>query len=250
MKFGQTLRQAVYEPWKDYYVDYAKLKKLLREDDSASSSPAGRKDDTWTDEDAEAFYAELTNVQLEKVQSFHKDTYTRLRDRTSRCEAKLDPIAADIKAEDGGESGDRAMTNGEGKKPVPSEEEKKKMLREVSEELDSITKEISELEKYSRINYTGFLKIAKKHDRKRGGRISVRSPLQSLLVKVPFNKEDYSPLLYRISAMYSFVRQQLEGSQSDRAMSLGESLGPGGETYKSHKCKEIQVSFTSYTDWG
>lgn len=232
MKFGQTLRQAVYPPWKEYYVDYNKLKKLLREDDSASGSPNGQKDDVWTDEDAENFYAELTNVQLEKVQNFHKDTYQKLRDRTSKCEAKLDPVASNIKVE-GGET--RTLPGANGKKPVPSDDEKKRTLKEVSDELDSITREISELEKYSRINYTGFLKIAKKHDRKRGGRVSVRGPLQSLLVKVPFNKEDYSPLLYRISAMYSFVRQQLEGKEA----SLSFSEAPtGGETYTSHKCKD------------
>jgi len=235
MRFGQTLRQAVYEPWKDYYVDYSKLKKLLREDDSASSSPSGRKEDTWTDQDAENFYAELTNVQLEKVQNFHKDTYQKLRDRTSKCEAKLEPIAGSVKAENG-ESNDKSMTNGEGKKPAPSEEEKNKILKEVSAELDGITKEVSELEKYSRINYTGFLKIAKKHDRKRGGRVSVRSPLQSLLAQVPFNKEDYSPLLYRVSAMYSFVRQQLDGNDNrSSVVSLGETAG--GDSYTSHKCR-------------
>lgn len=173
----------------------------------------------------------------EKVQEFHKQTYQKLRDRTSKCEAKLDPVATSIKSEDGEpeeQSGSDGNGNGNGKKPVPSDQEKQRILKEVLEELDNITKETNELEKYSRINYTGFLKIAKKHDRKRGGRVSVRSPLQSLLVRVPFNKEDYSPLLYRLSSMYSFVRQQLDGKQ--RPMSMAESF-TGGEEYRSQKCK-------------
>lgn len=239
MRYGQTLRQAIYEPWKDYYIDYSKLKKLLRED---SESPDGRKDDTWTDQDAENFYAELTNVQLEKVQNFHKDTYQKLRDRTSKCEARLEPIAGSKKSENG-DASDKSMSNGEGKRPEPSEEEKNQILKEVSDELDGITKEINELEKYSRINYTGFLKIAKKHDRKRGGRVSVRSPLQSLLAQVPFNKEDYSPLLYRVSAMYSFVRQQLDGNDIRASTTtLGETSG--GDTYSAQKCKLISEHLT------
>ncbi|PNS20455.1 Vacuolar transporter chaperone 4 [Sphaceloma murrayae] len=233
MRFGQTLRQAVYSPWKDYYIDYTKLKKLLREDDSAASSPTRPADDKWTDDDAEKFYNELVNVQLEKVQNFHRDTYQKLRDRTSKVEQKLDPIASVVKTSEGDDSNKADQkTAGEGKKAVLSEEEKKAVLRDALKELDGITKEISELEKYSRINYTGFLKIAKKHDRKRGGRISVKSPLKSMLVKVPFNKEDYSPLLYRISTTYSFVRQQLEGKEP--GLSFSDSQ-PGGESYTSHK---------------
>ena len=31
MKFGTTLRRSVYSPWKAQYIDYDKLKKLLKE---------------------------------------------------------------------------------------------------------------------------------------------------------------------------------------------------------------------------
>ncbi|KAF2154877.1 SPX-domain-containing protein [Myriangium duriaei CBS 260.36] len=238
MRFGKTLRQAVYEPWRDYYIDYEKLKKLLREDDSAASSPTRAGDQAWTDQDAEKFYHELANVQLEKVQNFHKEMYQKLSDRAAKCEANLDPIAAAVKQDDQGTStgeqqgASQSQSNGEGKRPAMSEGERDRVLKDTLKELDSITKEISELEKYSRINYTGFLKIAKKHDRKRGGRISVKSPLQSLLVKVPFNKEDYSPLLYRISAMYSFARQQSDSKSNGRSFSDAQAAG---QTYTSHK---------------
>lgn len=45
MRFETTLQRAVYQPWKDEYLDYHKLKVLLREDDSAPGH-----DDSWTDE--------------------------------------------------------------------------------------------------------------------------------------------------------------------------------------------------------
>ena len=108
-------------------------------------------------------------------------------------------------------------------------------LREVLRELDTITKEVSELERYSRINYTGFLKAAKKHDRKRGHSYRVRPLLQVRLAALPFNKEDYSPLLIRLSAMYSFVRQNLEGKEK-RELSFSENA-TGGESFTSHKCR-------------
>ena len=228
MKFGTTLRNAVYEPWRESYIDYAKLKKLLREDDS------DRKDDAWTDEDAQAFYAELVNSQLEKVTSFHKSTYQKLRDRTAKCESKLDPVAKAVQDKDTPSNDEPpASYAAAAKKPSPSDGERKRVLKEVIEELDKITKDINELEKYSRINYTGFLKIAKKHDRKRGGRVSSIRPLvKSRMADVPFNNEDYSPLLYRLSAMYSFARQNLEGQ--DRPLSLVESIA-AEESYITHK---------------
>ncbi|KAK3705790.1 Phosphate metabolism transcription protein [Vermiconidia calcicola] len=251
MRFGKTLQISVYSPWRDNYIDYSKLKKLLREDESSNpSSPSteGPTKDNWTDEDEGAFVDELVNVQLEKVHAFHKETYEKLRDRTAKCEARLDGVAVSDKQGDqkreGVEEQDRAASsNGNGKRPVQSEEEKQKVLQEVLKELDQITQETNELEKYSRINYAGFLKAAKKHDRKRGGSYRVRPLLQVRLSALPFNKEDYSPLLYRLSAMYSFVRQHLHArtssdslSASDvrRGLSMSETH-PGKEEYISHK---------------
>jgi SPX domain protein involved in polyphosphate accumulation len=235
MRFGKTLEVSQYGPWKGRYIDYAKLKKLLHDDDSAPSSPstgpAGA--DKWTDEDEGKFVDELVNVQLEKVHTFHKDTYEKLRERTTKCEAKLDAIAT----AETGESTDAiskstATGNGNGKKPVPSAAEQANILKEVLAELDHITRETNELEKYSRINYAGFLKAAKKHDRKRGGSYRVRPLLQVRLSALPFNKEDYGPLLFRLSAMYSFVRNHLEGRDVDND---ADGSREGKEEYLSKK---------------
>jgi SPX domain protein involved in polyphosphate accumulation len=50
MRFGRTLEKSIYQPWRDNYIDYAKLKKLLREDDSASNSPNRQTSDRWTED--------------------------------------------------------------------------------------------------------------------------------------------------------------------------------------------------------
>jgi SPX domain protein involved in polyphosphate accumulation/uncharacterized membrane protein YidH (DUF202 family) len=236
MRFGRTLERAIYQPWRDSYIDYAKLKKLLREDDSASNSPDRQTSDRWTEDDEGAFVDELVNVQLEQVHAFHKDTYEKLSDQTAKCEARLDSIAVAGKGQAEGKDGeqDKDAEGSNGKKPVPSEEEKKTTLQEVLKELDHITKETNELETYARINYAGFLKAAKKHDRKRGHAYRVRPLLQVRLAALPFNKEDYNPLLYRLSSMYSFVRQHLEGVESHRGPSVS-SVGPEKEEYVSHK---------------
>ncbi|KAK7550494.1 VTC domain-containing protein [Phyllosticta citricarpa] len=231
MRFGRTLRRTVYQPWEDKYIDYDKLKQLLREGASDQGSDQEDADDQWTEEDEGRFVDELVNVQLEKVHDFQNKKYQDLRDRTTKCEQKLEPLALAVR------EGDDADNNGEGsakgKKAEPSDEERRRVSNEVLKELDTITKEVSELERYSRINYTGFLKAAKKHDRKRGHIYRVRPLLQVRLGALPFNKEDYSPLLIRLSAMYSFVRQNLEGKeQRDISFSEGQSAGESFTSYK------------------
>lgn len=220
MRFEKTLKTSVYAPWQAQYIDYSKLKRLLREHET--ESPPGEEGEGgpgWTEEDEEVFVQELVNVQLDKVNTFQVETYKDLRARTSECEAKLEPLVVE---------GENA--------PVKDDEEKKRIARSTLQELDGITREVSELEKFSRVNFTGFLKAAKKHDRRRGARYKVRPLLQVRLSQLPFNSEDYSPMLYRLSAMYSFVRQILEqeaGDQFRQGPSVDSYIGE--DDYISHK---------------
>lgn len=181
MHFGETLKNSIYDPWRSSYIDYSKLKDLLREDETK-----GKAKEVWSDQDEGRFVEELVNVQLEKVHAFQLNTHQSLRERTSACEAKLNGVR----------SAEAAGTNGE-KSTEQSTAHKEAVLEEVLQELNDITKEVNELEKYSRLNFTGFLKAAKKHDRQRGSKYRLRPLLQVRLASLPFNSEDYSPLLYR-----------------------------------------------------
>ena len=148
MRFGRILESSIYKPWAANYVDYKKLKELLREDTPGST-------DVWTDDDESAFVDELVNVQLEKVHSFQTETYQELRERCGQCEGKLESL---VSSHTHNETSQKSPP-GLGK--VPDE-----LLKEVLGELDGISKDINELEKYSRLCYTAFLKAAKKHDRR------------------------------------------------------------------------------------
>ena len=217
MRFGKTLSNSIYEPWAPSYIDYAKLKQLLRENDEEEGQ-------AWTEDDEGRFVEELVNVQLEKVNAFQADTYKDLRERTSDCEARLEQEAGSKTKgketsrkihsldEKTAEKQDAKRDEKQDEKQEDEEQAKKKQdeksqgddkLQQVLKELDGITKEINELEKYSRINYTGFLKAVKKHDRRRGSKYRVRPLVQVRLAALPFNTEDYSPLLYRYVAQWS-----------------------------------------------
>lgn len=204
MRFGRTLRRSIYEPWKSYYIEYDKLKQLLREGDdsdneSSAKPPRSARNGQWTDEDEGAFVEELINVQLEKVYEFQVEKNRELRDRISACEAKLSQLVQSYATPKGTPKGTPKT-----EQPQPdsyalnrSPLEQRDELKAILAELDSITKEINELARFSRLNFTGFLKAAKKHDRKRGQRYHVRPLVQVRLGALPFSSEDYSPLLYR-----------------------------------------------------
>lgn len=217
------MRRSIYEPWRAHYIDYEKLKQLLREHDNASDEDGSSlrttstgQDDQWTDDDESAFVEELVNVQLEKVYSFQVKKYQELRDRTSQCESKLEEMVQhEEQEEEGGEGGERDE-DGEDPPRRPSiasqlsHPDRQRRLSGVLEELDDITKEINRLEQFSRINFTGFLKAAKKHDRKRGLKYRIRPLLEVRLRALPFNSEDYSPLLFRFVVICGVVWMVLD----------------------------------------
>ncbi len=219
MRFGRTLRTSIYPPWKDEYIDYAKLKALLRED------RADDDDVSWTEDDENRFCDETFNVQLEKVAKFQEDTVNRLRERVDAIFETLKGLAP---AEGGGD--------GKGKE---KSEISVQRLKDIESELDQITNEVRELKKYSNLNYTGFLKIVKKHDRKRGDAYKIRPMMQVSLARRPFNSEKgYSPLLNKLSLMYDAIHQYLNNEVEVLPVDLDtQPETHNGERYTAHKCE-------------
>ncbi|KAG5966297.1 hypothetical protein E4U57_002886 [Claviceps arundinis] len=215
MRFGKTLRLATYAPWKGEYIDYAKLKSLLHEDKFDDDSVP------WTEDDENRFCEEIFNVQLEKVARFQQEQVDSLKRRADVVFEKLKEFAP---AE--GSSTKEATARGDADVAK---------LRALEKELDDITNGVRELKKYSSINYTGFLKIVKKHDRKRGDRYKVRPMMQLSLAQRPFNSEQgYSPLLNKLSIMYFAIRQQLEIGAAPLDLD-NEGETQNGERYTAHK---------------
>lgn len=210
MRFGQTLRNAIYPPWKDQYIDYNKLKSLLREGADADA------DKPWTEDDESRFCEEILNVQLEKVAAFQA---TQFKSLTARADAAAEKIRG-------------VATAGDAKGDIAAGR-----LREVEDELDGIVGEMRELKRYSAINHTGFLKIVKKHDRKRGSAYKIRPMVQISLANRPFNSEaGYSPLSNKLSTLYFAVKQQLDGGEEKQKGEQGEREVLGDEVYTAYKC--------------
>ncbi|KAK4181102.1 VTC domain-containing protein [Triangularia setosa] len=231
MRFGKTLRQSVYPPWKEKYIDYAKLKSILREDKPDDE------DEPWTEEDENRFCDEIFNTQLEKVAQFQEEKIEELRNRTDEAAEKLKHLNASADEEKQQQS-DEGDGQEEEAGPSKHEEVDKQKLKEMEAELDGITNEVKELQKYSNLNYTGFLKIVKKHDRKRGDRYKIRPMMQVNLSNRPFNSEQaYSPLLNKLSYMYFAIRR-FEAPDAGDVLPIDPDSQPethNGEKYTAHK---------------
>ncbi|KAI0137336.1 VTC domain-containing protein [Xylariales sp. AK1849] len=212
MRFGKTLHESTYEPWKDQYIDYSKLKTLLREHE--------RDDDTlWTEDDQTRFSDEIFSVQLQKVAAFAEKTVEGLR---GRAESALDKL----------------------KDIVPSENKPKsdittERLKELKGEVDTITNDVEQLQKYSSVNYTGFLKIVKKHDRIRGDRYKIRPMMKQQLSDRGLNSgKDFSSLLKKLSMLYYIIDSHLTGEEEQPQpppdLEHQEEV-KNGERYTAHK---------------
>lgn len=228
MRFGKTLQSSEYQPWQDKYLDYSKLKSMLREDEY------GLSDGSWNDDDETKFSDEIFNVQLEKVAAFHETKFRELRERVDAAFEKLKEVAP---PKDEGES-----TQEQKAPAAPRSDSTTQRLKELEAELDEITNEINQLKRYSNLNYTGFLKIVKKHDRKRGLRYKMRPLMMKSLSDRPFNSEQaYAPMVHRLSLAYFTVKQQLEEGVSEELLAELEDGGlqetRNGEKYSAHKCK-------------
>ncbi|KAI1007475.1 Vacuolar transporter chaperone 4 [Podosphaera aphanis] len=210
MRFGRTLSGAIYPTWKDQYMDYNKLKSMLREDTKEPSK--------WTDDDENKFCDEIFNVELEKVAVFQEKTFKNLECRSNKAAAQLQELTPE-----GCQARDPHFTA---------------QLKKIEAELDEIITETKELKKYSEMNYTAFLKIVKKHDRKRGNNYKIRPMLLMSLSKRPFNSEQgYSPLFTKLSMLYYAVRQHIdeELNENEPPKEDKQSQSQNGGHYTSYK---------------
>ncbi|KAL7663208.1 SPX domain-containing protein [[Candida] zeylanoides] len=174
MMFGNKLDSEVYEPWKEHYMNYNALKKLLKEGVILKNN--------WTEKDEQNFVSALDS-DLEKVYTFQATKYDELNDVLEGLQLQTES-------------------------PHSSFDDKK-----FSAKLEETLALAQELEHFQRLNYTGFTKIVKKHDRIHP-EFSVKPLLNVRLKNLPYHNEDYSPLLYKISALFSFLRDNYKVDQS------------------------------------
>ncbi|AQZ19062.1 VTC2 (YFL004W) and VTC3 (YPL019C) [Zygosaccharomyces parabailii] len=215
MLFGVKLANDIYPPWRASYIDYERLKKLLKEaliSDKSTEATARGEDPSWSESD-ESRFVEALDKELEKVYGFLVSKYDSLMARLNHLEEQT------------------------------TSEDKIKELNfdNFQKALEEVLAEARQLDSFYRLNYTGFFKIVKKHDKLHPKYPSVKSLLEVRLRELPFHSEEMSPLLYRISFLYNALRSNFANfSQSLTDASRLSVLG-------DHTSSE--VNFKSYKFW-
>lgn len=186
MKFGEHLQRSLIRQYSYYYIAYDDLKNDL---EAALGSHHGE----WNQE-LEVGFLESLEAELDKVYSFCKVKQSEVSRRVKEVQEQIGRTVRQLDSNN-----------------PPTELD----FEILEEELSDIIADVHDLAKFSRLNYTGFQKIIKKHDKKTG--FILKPVFQVRLDAKPFFKENYDELVVKISQMYDFVRtsgQPIKGDSS------------------------------------
>lgn len=156
----------------------------------------------WTEEDENAFCDKL-DAELDKVFTFQRvkseDIVRRIR--TSQNEVKeVAARANEDRADGGGQDSDD-----------PNEEDYELLEADVSD----IIADVHDLAKYTQLNYTGFQKIIKKHDKLT--QWYLKPVFASKLNQKPFFRDNYDSFIVTLSSLYDLVRTRGNPVKGDSA---------------------------------
>ncbi|KAI1873120.1 uncharacterized protein JN550_003373 [Neoarthrinium moseri] len=199
MKFGEQLHSSIISEYQWHYIDYDALKQCLkkatRPAQEASSSAASAS--AWTNDD-EVEFVSLLDEQLDKVYSKTQVKTSEIQRRIMWEQKEVDALV-------------KRMHERGPNEPGPSEEEF--IARE--EFLSDIIADVHDLAKFVQVNYTGFLKIVKKHDKVTNQHLK---PIWGVMMsQKAFFKEDYDRDVVKLSRMYDVVRTRGNPIKGDSA---------------------------------
>ncbi|KAL7629602.1 vacuolar transporter chaperone [Parahypoxylon ruwenzoriense] len=221
MKFGEQLRSSIIREYQWYYIDYDGLKTELKTasgplvdvDDNAAAGPSsaasrkgkgkgkgkarGQQKNRWTEEDEQRFIARLY-AELDKVYTKTKVKQSEIQRRIAVSEREVKEVVAKVTERGLNEQG-------------PSEEE----FILLEEDLSDIIADVHDLAKYVQLNYTGFYKIIKKHDKMTNWLL--RPSFDAALKNKPFYNEDFDAEVVKLSNMYNNVRTRGNPVMGDSA---------------------------------
>ncbi|KAH3662201.1 hypothetical protein OGAPHI_005449 [Ogataea philodendri] len=179
MKFGETLKFSLIKEYAYYYIQYDDLKYAI----SKGLSKNGNK---WNNSLEEDFLNKMES-ELDKVYNFvilkHKEVLRRMKEMET-------------------------LVNNTVKNSKNATEEEAEFyeqdFQDLEEELSDIIADVHDLNKFTRLNYIGFQKILKKHDKLT--KFILKPIFQARLNAKAFYKDNYDSLIVNLSKLYDLVR--------------------------------------------
>lgn len=199
MKFGEHLRKALIKNYSFYYIAYDDLKHQLKKG-------LYDNDGIWNN-DLEELFLNALETELDKVYSFTKVKNTEVNRRIKESESYVYEV---VDALHRYENHDPSITN------PPLEED----FQDLEEELSDIIADVHDLAKFTRLNYTGFQKIIKKHDKTT--KFTLKPVFQARLNAKAFYKDNYDNLIVKLSKLYDLVRTRGNPVKGDSAAGGGQ----------------------------
>ncbi|ORY11813.1 VTC domain-domain-containing protein [Clohesyomyces aquaticus] len=177
MRFGQQLKSSLVKDWVFNYIAYDDLKAALRNNHRA-----------W-DEKAEQNFVQKLEAELDKVYTFQQVKSDEIIRRIKASEKEVGEVVA--KADE---------ANGQDVEDAPTEDD----FELLEEDLSDIIAEVHDLAKFTQLNYTGFQKIIKKHDKQT--RWVLKPVFAARLKRKPFFQDNYDNFIVNLSRLYDTVR--------------------------------------------
>ncbi|KAI9824902.1 MAG: vacuolar transporter chaperone [Thelocarpon impressellum] len=211
MRFGQQLRTSLIRDYYYYYIAYDDLKDALKtpyETEPTAENPHPPRK-AWTEDDEKRFVAEL-EAELEKVFTFQKVKSGEIVRRIKASEKEVHDVVSKLDRTN-------AQANGDARREAAPTDEDFMLLEE---DLSDIIADVHDLAKFTQLNYTGFQKILKKHDKQTPH--PLKPGFAALLNAKPFFKDNYDAFIVRLSTLYDLVRTRGNPTRGDSAAGGGQ----------------------------
>ncbi|KAI7860286.1 VTC domain-containing protein [Circinella umbellata] len=187
MKFGSHLASNVFPPWRTEYIQYDMLKQQLK---------ARQLDHTWNSQD-ETWFSQAVVSELTKVDLFLSRKRYELQSRISYCEQTLQAIARNSLVSASSQQGGTTAT-------INDNHDKEQCIASLQQALIEILYDTNDLSKFIRLNYTGFQKILKKHDK--WTHLHLRSQMIPVFHQRGLDNQGFDDLLVKISQLRDLCR--------------------------------------------
>ncbi|KAF2195444.1 SPX-domain-containing protein [Zopfia rhizophila CBS 207.26] len=187
MRFGQQLKSSLIKDWLFYYIAYDDLKHALTIHRA------------WNEKAEQEFVSRLEQ-ELDKVYTFQKVKSEEIIRRIAASEKEVNEVVA---------KADRNEDRGADESPT---EEDFELLEE---DLSDIIADVHDLAKFTQLNYTGFQKIIKKHDKTT--RWVLKPVFAARLRRKPFFQDNYDAFIVKLSKLYDTVRTRGTPIKGDSA---------------------------------
>ncbi|MCJ1397635.1 hypothetical protein MMC11_000831 [Xylographa trunciseda] len=213
---GEQLRSSLIKSQQFYYLFYDDLKTALKTPYESEPTPENPnpKRRPWTEDDEKAFVAQL-EAELDKVFTFQRVKSGEIVRRIRASEREVDDVIGRL---------DKTASSGHGQNGAIETEHVEEPTDEdfllLEEDLSDIIADVHDLAKFTQLNYTGFQKIIKKHDKQTSWHLK---PVFAARLKAkPFFSDNYDAFIVKLSKLYDIVRTRGNPVKGDSAAGGGQ----------------------------